>query len=559
MRAAVWLYLSWFSLSSSFSLPNKRDSESSGPSFPDLYEAGIVELQSGLKEGLFTSVDLVKAYLARIDEVNLQGAALRAVLETNPSALEEAAALDLERKEVGSRGELHGIPILVKDNIATIASEGMNTTAGSFALLGSIVPRDAFVISQLRKAGAIILGKTNPSEWAHFRGNVASGWSGRGGQTTNPYFVNADPCGSSSGSGVAAAIGLATVTLGTETDGSITCPASNNNAVGIKPSVGLTSRSGVVPISQNQDTVGPIVRSVTDAAIVLGAMAGRDPTDNFTLAQPLVVPDYTKALDKNGLKGKRIGIPRRVFLNDSITGNDPSVNVIFEQALDVIRSLGATVVDPADLPSADEIGLGETTGRNNESFVLDVDFKIQLNQYFAGLLKNPSGVRTLADLIAFDNANPAEEEPKGFQSQSTLIAAEATTGRNATYTASLAADHELGRTQGIDAALKQFNLDALLLPAPGIATVPAAIAGYPIVTVPLGFYPDNVTIGSAGPLTVYPAPGVPLGLSFLGTAFDEFNLITLAFAYEQATHTRLARKAFPAAIPSTQLSDIVNK
>lgn len=241
----------------------------------------------------------------------------------------------MERKVIGSRGELHGIPVLVKDNIATVASEGMNTTAGSFALLGSIVPRDAFVISQLRKAGAIILGiliswivipfsfftgKTNPSEWAHYRGNVASGWSGRGGQTTNPYFPNADPCGSSSGSGVAAAIGLATVTLGTETDGSITCPASNNNAVGIKPTVGLTSRSGgelhifwrylpwldvfqqVIPISQNQDTVGPIVRSVTDAAIVLGAMAGRDPTDNFTLAQPLIVPDYTKALDKNGLK-----------------------------------------------------------------------------------------------------------------------------------------------------------------------------------------------------------------------------------------------------------------
>ncbi|GJJ14619.1 hypothetical protein Clacol_008885 [Clathrus columnatus] len=547
----------------SFSVSDKREEDSVNKvDFPDLYEAGILEIQNGLEDGLFTSVDLVKAYFARIDEVNLQGAALRAVLETNPSALGEAAILDLERKTSGSRGSLHGIPVLVKDNIATVASEGMNTTAGSFALLGSIVPRDAFVISQLRKAGAIILGmlpyalvmwqleylqitgKTNPSEWAHFRGNVASGWSGRGGQTTNPYFPNADPCGSSSGSGVAAAIGLSTVTLGTETDGSITCPTSNNNAVGIKPTVGLTSRSGV----------GPIVRSVTDAAIVLGAMAGRDPTDNFTLAQPPIVPDYTKALDKNSLKGKRIGVPRRVFLNDSLSGNDPSVNVIFEEALGVMRSLGATIVDPADLPSAEEIAVS-----NNETIVLDVDFKVQLNQYFADLLENPTGVRTLAELIAFDNSHPAEEEPKNFTDQSTLIESEATTGRNGTYEIALAADHELGRTRGIDAALKQFNLDALVLPAPGLTTVPAAIAGYPIVTVPLGFYPNNVTIGSAGPLTVYPAPGVPLGLSFLGTAFDEFNLIGLAFAYEQATHTRLARKAFPAAIPSTQLGDILKK
>ncbi|KAF8513732.1 amidase signature enzyme [Hysterangium stoloniferum] len=548
------LIISQVSWSSAASLDTSKRDAVKTVQFPDLYEAGVLELQAGLEKGEFTSVDLVKAYIARIDEVNLKGASLRAVLEINPSVLGQAAALDHERKSKGSRGSLHGIPVLVKDNFATLASEGMNTTAGSFALLGSVVPGDAFVVAKLREAGALILGKTNPSEWAHFRGNLPSGWSGRGGQTTNPYFPNADPCGSSSGSGVAAAIGLSTVTLGTETDGSITCPSSNNNLVGIKPTVGLTSRSGVVPISQNQDTTGPMVRSVTDAAIVLSAMAGRDPTDPFTLAQPKKVPDFTKALNKGALQGKRIGVPRRAFLNDSISGNDPSVNVVFEQALNVIRSLGATVVDPADLPSADEIVVS-----NNETIVLDVDFKVQLNQYYQALTTRPPGVQSLADVIAFNDAHRAEEEPPQFTDQSELISSEATTGRNATFQAALAADHDLGRTRGIDAALKQFKLDALVLPAPGFTTVPAAIAGYPIVTVPLGFYAANVTIQSAGPTIVYPAPGVPFGLSFLGTAFDEFNLIGLAFAYEQATHTRLQRKAFPAAIPTTQLADIVGK
>ncbi|KAF9264070.1 amidase signature enzyme [Marasmius fiardii PR-910] len=520
--------------------------------FPDLYEASVLELQHGLDSGLFSSVDLVKAYFARIDEVNLKGPALRAVIEINPSALEQAAALDKERKISGKRSLLHGIPVLVKDNIATIASEGMNTTAGSFSLLGSVVPEDAGVIKRLRKAGAIILGKANLSEFAHFRGNLASGWSGRGGQNTNAYFPNADPCGSSSGSGVGASIGLAAVTLGSETDGSITCPASNNNAAGIKPTVGLTSRAGVVPISANQDTIGPITRSVFDAAVVLSVIAGKDPNDNFTLAQPNVVPDYTKALDPNALKGKRIGVPRKVFLDDGV--NEPAVVAAFEEALKTIRALGATVVDPADIPSAEEI-----VASNNETVVLDTDFKVQLNEYFQDLRKNPSGVRSLADLIAFDNANPNLEEPVNFTSQSELIAAQQTNGFNATYQQALAFDHELGRTRGIDAALKAHKLDALVLPATGFTTVPAAIAGYPIVTVPLGFFPNNVTIGSAGPLTVYPAPGVPFGLSFFASAFSEFELVGLAFAYEQKTKTRLARKAFPAAIPKTQLRDVIGR
>ncbi|KAI0795623.1 amidase signature enzyme [Abortiporus biennis] len=521
-------------------------------SLPDLYEASVVELQSGLDAGDFTSVDLVKAYFARIDEVNLKGPQLRAVLELNPSALSQAAQLDAERKKSGKRSLLHGIPILLKDNIATVASEGMNTTAGSFSLLGSVVPDDAGVVKKLRKAGAIILGKANLSEFAHFRGNLASGWSGRGGQCTNAYFPHADPCGSSSGSGVAASIGLAAITLGTETDGSITCPSSNNNLVGIKPTVGLTSRAGVVPISEHQDTVGPIVRSVADAAAVLSVIAGKDPNDNFTLAQPATVPDFTKALNANALRGKRIGVPRRVFLNDSIAGNDPFVNTVFEQALETIRGLGATVVDPADLPSADEIAVS-----NNETLVLDVDFKVQLDAYYQALLSNPSGVRSLADLIKFNDDNPALEEPPRFEDQSELIESEATSGFNSTYFQALAFDKDLGATRGIDAALKANKLDALILPAPGFTTVPAAIAGYPIVTVPLGFYPENVTIALAGPETVYPAPGVPFGLSFLGTAFSEFELIGFAFAYEQKTKTRLARKAFAEAIPKTQLKDVI--
>ncbi|KAL0959934.1 hypothetical protein HGRIS_011597 [Hohenbuehelia grisea] len=546
--AIVCVLISLACLVQSFSLPrvSLRLPRAKKPIvLPDLYEASVPELQAGLAAGHFTSVDLVKAYFARIDEVNLKGPALRAVLELNPTALKQAALLDLERKVKGPRSALHGIPVLLKDNIATVASEGMNTTAGSFSLLGSVVPRDAGVVTRLRKAGAIILGKANLSEFAHFRGNLPSGWSGRGGQNTNAYFPNADPCGSSSGSGVAASIGLAAVTLGTETDGSITCPSSNNNLAGIKPTLGLTSRAGVIPISANQDTVGPMTRSLTDAAIVLSLIAGKDPNDNFTLAQPPRVPDFTKALNKNALKGKRIGVPRL------FTDSEPNVSAAFEQALATIRSLGATVVD-ADLPDAREI-----LRSNNETIVLDVDFKVQLDGWYQSLIKNPSGVRSLADLIKFNDDHPELEEPPNFEDQSELIESEATTGFNSTYFAALAANHDLGRTRGIDAVLKANKLDALVLPATGFTTTAPAIAGYPIITVPLGFYPDNVTIGSAGPLTVYPAPGVPFGLSFLGTAFSDFDLIGFGFAYEQKTKTRLARKAFPAAIPKTQLKDVI--
>ncbi|CAE7128899.1 unnamed protein product, partial [Rhizoctonia solani] len=321
----------------------------------DLYEASISELQFGLMNGHFTSVDLVRAYLARIDQVNHAGPKLNAVIETNKRALEQAHALDQERKQTGKRSVLHGIPILVKDNIATLASEGMNTTAGSYALLGSIVRGEATVAAKLREAGAIILGKTNLSEWSQARGLTPTGWSGRGGQTTNPYYPGSNPCGSSSGSGVAAAIGLAAASLGTETDGSIICPSSFNNLVGIKPTVGLTSRAGVIPISTHQDTVGPIARSVADAAMILTIIAGQDARDNFTSTSPSPVPNYTQFLDAQAIKGKRFGVPRKVFMNHTLTKTHQSVHVEFERALERIKKLGGIVVDPTDFPSAEEM------------------------------------------------------------------------------------------------------------------------------------------------------------------------------------------------------------
>ncbi|KAJ6566552.1 amidase signature enzyme [Mycena capillaripes] len=523
------------------------------PLLPDLYEASVRELQAGLDAGHFSSVQLVKAYFSRIEEVNINGPGLRAVIELNPSALKEAKLLDLERRFKGKRSALHGIPILIKDNIATIAAEGMNTTAGSFSLLRSIVPEDAGVVKRLRKAGAILLGKTNLSEFSGFRG-TASAWSGRGGQSSGAYYPHAHPCGSSSGSAVAASIGLAAVTLGTETDGSITCPSSNNNLAGIKPTLGWTSRAGVVPISAHQDTVGPMTRGLTDAAIVLSVIAGKDPNDNFTLAQPPVVPDFTKALDKGALKGKRIGVPRRMFLNDSITGNDPSIGVAFEQALETIKALGATVVDPADLPSADEYLTPQA-----KITVLTTDFKVQLNAYFKGLLENPSGVRSLKQLLKFNVEHPTLETPTNYTDQSIFELSEATDGFDAEYFAALAANHDIGSTRGIDFVLKEFSLDALVLPAPGYTPSIAAGVGYPIITVPLGFFPENVTIGRVGPQNVYPAPGVPFGLSFVGTAFSDFELIGFGFAYEQQTQTRLTRKAFAAAVPKTQLKDVIGK
>ncbi|KAI9060013.1 amidase signature enzyme [Trametes sanguinea] len=550
--ALRWIVLSLCTLvlalvSASKGATQRSGVASSAVKFPDLYEASIAELQDGLEKGHFTSVDLVKAYFARIEEVNLQGPALRAVIETNPSALAQATELDLERRIFGARGPLHGIPILLKDNIATLHSEGMNTTAGSFALLGSVVPRDAHVAAKLRAAGAILLGKANLSEWAHFRGSVPSGFSGRGGQATSAYVPQGDPSGSSSGSGISTSIGLAAAALGSETDGSIISPSNMNNLVGIKPTVGLTSRAGVVPISEHQDTVGPMARSVADAATVLSVIAGRDPRDNFTLAQPPVVPDYTKALKPNGLKGVRLGVPRKF-----LTRVNGDVLATFNASLDIIRSLGATIVDPADFPD-----FAELEASRNETIVTQTDFKVEIKQYISELLEVPTGVKDLADLIAFNIAHADEElVPPFWTDQSTFIASENTTVNQAYFNA-IAADKDLGATRGIDATLQAFKLDALLMPS-AVAPGPAAIAGYPIITVPLGFLPPNTTLAPAQP-TRSSGPNQPFGIAFMGTAFSEFQLISFAFAYEQATHNRLKILAFPEAIPKTQLVDVIGK
>jgi len=525
-------------------------SPSSQPELPDLYEAGVVELQAGLDAGWFSSVDLVSAYLGRIEEVNLKGAELRAVLEVSPRALEVAAQLDEERRANGKRSMLHGIPVLLKDNIGTIHSEGLNTTAGSHALIGAVVPEDAGIVKRLRQAGAIILGKANMSEIAYFRGKIPSGWSGRGGQCKSAYHPNGSPSGSSSGSGVAASVGLATVTIGSETDGSIVSPASFNNVVGIKPTVGLTSRARVLPITAAQDTVGPMTRSVEDAAIVLSIIAGEDPNDGRTLSQPRPVPDYTKALNINALQGKRIGVPR-----SSLPSGDralpQSICSVFDESLQILESLGATIVDPANLPSAEEIHKLHNT-------VLYTDFKIELQEYLAGVTDVPSGVRTLADLIQFNIDNPELELPEGYSDQSRLIESEATNGRDEAYGKALAKNLELGATRGIDKVLKEFELDALVLPAKSTHT-PAALAGYPIVTVPLGFLPDDEPIiyDRGNTNVAFPAPGMPFGISFIGTAFDEYALIGMAYAFEQKTKVRLSRRAIEEAVPKTQLKQIV--
>ena len=382
--------------------------------FYDLFDASIKELQDGLKKNHFTSVDLVKAYIARINEVNLQGPKLRAVLEISPTALEAAEKADALRKKGQILSPLHGIPILVKDSIATRSEDRMNTSSGSYALLGSITPGDATVVKKLRDAGAILLGKTTLSEWANFRGfSIPNGWSGRGGQATSAFYPQGDACGSSTGSGIAASIGLAGGTLGTETDGSIMCPSSRNNVVGIKPTVGLVSRNLVIPISRNQDTVGPICRSVADAAAILSVIAGRDTADNYTLSQPEKVPDYTKHLKKNGLKGARIGVLRKVFSNATFAGYPEYIVSEFNKAIeDVFKKLGANIIDPADLETTDEIGASDS-----EFIVLLFDFKYGVKEYLSKLTTIPTNVSNLQDLIDFNNANPDLEFPPGRDNQ----------------------------------------------------------------------------------------------------------------------------------------------
>jgi amidase len=488
----------------------------------ELNEVTIAELQAAMAAGRLTALDLVNIYLRRINALDSRGPKVNSILEINPDARAIARTLDRERRLQGPRGPLHGIPVLLKENIDT--ADGMLTTAGSLALVGEAPLSDATVAGKLRQAGAVLLGKTNLSEWANFRSfHSSSGWSGRGGQTKNPYVLDRNPCGSSSGSGAAPAANLCAASLGTETDGSIVCPASANCVVGIKPTVGLTSRAGVIPISHTQDTVGVHARTVADAAAVLGALTGVDARDPATMAsEGKFFTDYTQFLDPNGLKGARIGIPRQVYF-----GYSEETDAIAEAVISSMRDAGAIIIDPADIPTAQEI-----TSDSAEIIVLIYEFKRDLNAYLASRTGIP--VRTLADVIAFNLAH-AEEELKFFL-QEIFDLAESDPFSEQEYLDALARSHSLSRERGIDAVMNQYNLDALVAPTGsppwptdlingdhflGASSSPAAMAGYPLINVPAGF-----------------TFGLPVGISFMGRAFSEPTLIKLAYAFEQATHAR---------------------
>ena len=490
---------------------------------PELEEATIAQLQAAMTSGTLTSLSLVQKYRARIQVLD---AGVNSILELNPDAEAIAKQLDAERNAGHMRGPLHGIPILLKGNIDT--GDRMQTTAGSLALVGTPPLKDSSVAANLRAAGAVILGKTNLSEWANFRGfNSTSGWSGVGGLTNNPYVLDRNACGSSSGSGASVAASLCVAGLGTETDGSIVCPANENGVVGIKPTVGLTSRAGVVPISHSQDTVGPHGRTVADAAAVLTAIVQRkaDPRDPATSTNRNKIPaDYAKFLDPNGLRGARIGIPRTgVF--DFIPSE---VSAVFDTAVAAMLAAGATIVDPADIATIDAINSGA-----DEIVVLLYEFKRDLNAYLATRTGVP--IKTLADAIAFNEAH-ADQELKWF-GQELFELAEADLFSATDYQTALANERANGGPKGIDAALAANNLDALIMPTDSPAwttdlvlgdhfifgtSSPAAIAGYPIINVPMG----NVF-------------GLPVGVSFVGTGFSEPNLIKLASGFETATKARI--------------------
>ena len=492
----------------------RQTPQPSGPASFDLEEITLAELQEGLRSGRFTSHALTEAYLARIDSIDKRGPAINAVIELNPDALAIAAEMDRTPR----RGPLHGIPVLIKDNIDT--ADRMHTTAGSLALADSIAPRDSAVAAKLREAGAVIIGKTNLSEWANFRStHSTSGWSGRGGQTKNPYVLDRNPCGSSSGTGAAISASLAAVGVGTETDGSVVCPSSACGLVGIKPTLGLISGAGIIPIAHSQDTAGPMCRTVRDAAILLSALA--------------VKPrDYTQTLDANGLRGARIGVARKYF------GINDATDALMKDAIDTIRKLGATIVDPADM---------ETSGKydDTEQEVLLYEFKSDLNKYLSGL--SPAvKTRTLADLIKFNEANRDREIP--YFGQELFERAEKKGPlTEEKYKKALARNHRMSRAEGIDAVLKKHKLDAIITPTGGPVwptdlvngdhftggySTASAVAGYPHITVPAGL-----------------AFGLPVGLSFFAGAWSELALIKFAYAFEQATKAR--RK--PAYLPTIQL------
>ena len=488
----------------------------------ELEEATIDDLQRWMASGRMTSRAITQRYLNRIADLDRKGPSLHHVIEVNPDALSMAASLDRERKGGRVRGPLHGIPILLKDNVDT--ADRMTTTAGSLALAGSHPLQDATVAAKLRAAGAVLLGKANLSEWANFRStHSTSGWSGRGGQAKNPYVLDRNPCGSSSGSGGAVAANLCTVAIGTETDGSIVCPSSANGIVGIKPTLGLVSRAGVIPIAHSQDTAGPMTRTVRDAAIVLNVIAGVDARDGATSSLSTGQPvDYTRYLDANGLRGARIGIARTKFF-----GYSDVTDRVINEAIDVMKRQGAIIIDPANI---------ETAGKfdDSEFDVLLYEFKADLNTYLASLGPN-APVKSLQEIITFNERHKDQEMP--WFGQEIMIQAQAKGPlTEKKYLDELAQDLKMSRTDGIDATMDKNKLDAIVAPTGGPAWVtdlingdhfsgasstPAAVAGYPNINVPAGFSHE-----------------LPIGISFFGRAWSEPTLIKLAYAFEQATKHR---------------------
>jgi amidase len=504
---------------------NEAANQTARPAAFDLEEATLADLQARMTAGTETARSLVEKYTARIAQIDRQGPALRSVIELNPDAVTIADELDAERKRQGPRGPLHGVPILIKDNIAT--ADRMTTTAGSLALEGVRAPHDAFVVSQLRAAGVVILGKTNLSEWANFRStHSTSGWSGRGGQTRNPYALDRNPCGSSSGSGAAVAANLAAAAIGTETDGSIVCPAHSASLVGIKPTLGLVSRTGIVPISHTQDTAGPMARTVADAAAILGVLDGVDADDAATADTAAHSSrDYAGALDANGLQGARIGVVR-----DKLFGYSPAADRLTEAAIADMKKRGAVIVDPANIPTLGTLDAGELE-------VMLYEFKADLNKYLSWLGPG-SPVRSLTDIIAFNNAH-REQELKYFGQELLEMADAKGPLTSEAYVKALAANRRQAGALGIDMVMTKNQLDALVAPTFGVpwltdlvagdvfpagASTPstvAAVAGYPHITVPMGYF-----------------RGLPLGLSIFGRAWSEPTLIKIAYAYEQATKHR---------------------
>jgi amidase len=492
----------------------------------ELEEITVSELQDGMKSGKFTAKSLLEKYTARIEDIDKR--TVNAIIEMNPDAASIAEDLDRERKAKGPRGPLHGIPILIKDNIAT--ADRMMTTAGSLALVGSKPPKDSMVAQKLRAAGAVILGKTNLSEWANIRSSHStSGWSGRGGLTRNPYSLDRNPCGSSSGTGAGISANLAAIGIGTETDGSIVCPSSLNGLAGIKPTVGLVSRAGIIPISHSQDTAGPMCRTVRDAATLLGVLTGTDPEDQATAASTgKAQTNYEQYCDPNGLQGARIGVARKYF------GFSDAVDALMEHSIDVMKKQGAVIVDAADIPTLGKFDDSEMT-------VFMFELKADLNAYLARLGPT-SPVKNLKDIIEFNERNREKEMP--YFGQDLFLKSEAKGPlTEKEYLDAVAKNHQLARTEGIDAVMDKNRLDALVAPTGGPAWLTdlitgdhfgggssnaAAVAGYPNI---------NVTAGNIF--------GLPVGISFFGRAWSEPTLIKIAYAFEQATKARQAPRFLP--------------